>query len=1223
LEILNGLNEAAISTNDTVTIEVLDETGLPKNANIPSYGYLRGEIQRLDSNVKALAGLGDNFATVRNPDGTYSQVFKTQTLKDPPTLANLPVPSTFAVRDNWFFESFLSPLLYINVNVTGKIPDSADRITVKRIIANTDTDVKKSYFDANLKGRNDMSYDQFVKALSDNGIEYFVDEDILQLPLRTIRFVGNFGVISYYDDTVTVTNQNANAAQNVTQGNTANSFQEIRRNYKLDTLNYTDTLSNVKNGRTLDIGDRIATPDGTLYQVTAVNKDQASIQAKRLSGYEPIKLGANTISIASTDFGPRYVQVNIGHDERQGIFFKTIDDNFNIVGSTWSTGITFWSSELQTKNSNGQVVTLEQYYLSDVSDMGKIFLGMAKEKKIPAVQGLKPDSPLVVSENFKVVQINKQVTDSTSVTVISDKLKLKSTLKSEIDSIDNSINNVKLQLNAGLATSDQTTVNITSTSSSTLESTINPILGANLTPAASRLTKNPIGVNTDSLKANLNSLIDERTKKVSLYSSIVDEVNTLSQDVPQLTADPKYRVRGFWAIPAPKTTPTTGDQAVIQFSVRYRYLSDSGAAQPSEQIEYVDTDNVKKVGAFSNWTEYKTDIRKKVYDPTTGFYVWADEVTADSNVQNINQLDLAITKGEKLEIQIASISEAGWPDNPQVSDYSASVTVSFPDNLSVSGTSNLIKTNNEDSAVVKMQTNLNAQGLPIHLSEQFTSSDKTYLHTTNSIASGFFTSTGAVISLFDKINDLQNQIAALQAGISKAKGVLQVYIVDASGNRIKVSRGSTIKLNAGFYTDFFSAPLTNDAGKVASVIYNIQLSNAEASILELSSIIPGGLDVQAPSAIANNIYPPNYSSNLRYGDIPISITGLAVTDIQDSQAIRQAAPYASANAYSQFIYPRFQSVGYNQILVQNPVAPSVVALNSYFSSTYNSGYAYTGSSTSAKNFGVSGVYPQNGTIFTPYDPTTPGNVPQSVQGATAANIWNGYFGGGGSAGVPDGGGNITEFCIDKRHPVLLTAGSSSSYNSYADLVKPYIDPTTQVSYAPFRHTQTFWGDSSLNVYWVQQAYRPVVLTFPATYNGASALEDNMYPDKLGFSSGDEYLVGKFSCGAYLFLAPSSGANLQVSGNTALSTKQIATGETNAVNIPMIFQFRAVDKSGFIGGWRKAGTLTNITYTKKIGIDIQVYNEQGFSFDVQVTGAYQNNTLVAPNFVGGRNLLYAV
>jgi hypothetical protein len=123
IEIINGLNEVATSTNETVQIEMLDEAGLPSNASIPAYGYLRSQIQRLDSNIQALSGLGDNFSTVRNPDGTYSQIYKSQPLRDPTPLINLQVPSTFSTRDNWFFESFLSPLLYISIDVTGQIPD--------------------------------------------------------------------------------------------------------------------------------------------------------------------------------------------------------------------------------------------------------------------------------------------------------------------------------------------------------------------------------------------------------------------------------------------------------------------------------------------------------------------------------------------------------------------------------------------------------------------------------------------------------------------------------------------------------------------------------------------------------------------------------------------------------------------------------------------------------------------------------------------------------------------------------------------------------------------------------------------------------------------------------------------------------------------------------------------------------------------------------------------
>jgi hypothetical protein len=1189
LEIMNGLNEVAVSTNNTVSIEVLDEQGLPKTANIPSYGFLRGEIQRLDTNIKALGGIGDSSSTVRNADGTYSQIFKASPLKDPESLSNLTVPSTFGVKDNWFFDSFLSPLLYVNIDVTGQISDAADRIVVKRIIANTQTDAQKSLFDTQLKGRNDLTYDQFLKLLSDNGIGYFVGEDIVQLPLRTIRYIGSFSVLGYYDDTVNLTDLAGNA------------YQEVRRNYKLDKLTYTDTLTNVIDGKSLDVGDKISTGDGSLYQITSVNRDQASVQAKRVSGYQPILVGLNTVSISSSDFGPRYVQVNVGYNERSGIFFKTIDDNFNIVSSSWSTGIVFWSNELKTKDSSGNLVTLESYYLSSVSDLGKVFLGTAKENKIPAIQGLKPDAPLVTDTNFKVIQINKQVTDSTSANIIADKLNLKTSLKSEIDALDASINDARLELNTGLthhtiphsygggrfiSTADQYGDNIYSGYQ-------DPTL------ISSQITSPP-GVNIAALRANLNSLIDERTKKSQLYSSLVDEINTLSKDVPQIITPAKYSVRGFWPFPAPKVDPASGQQQVIQFSIKYRYLSDSGSAQPAAQIEYVDNDGVKKNGAFSPWVEMKTDIRKKTYDSSKGIYVWVDETPSDASVQNINQLDIPITKGEKLEFQIASISEAGWPDNPLTSDYSSSVVISFPDNLSVNGVSDTLTTNVQDAAVVKMQRSLDSQGLPVHLSQQFTSGDKTYYHDTTGIASGFYTSTGVVINLFDKITDLQNQINSLTAQLTSAKGVLEVYILDSNNNKTKVSKGATIKIVSGFYSDIFSDPLGSDAGRIASFTYNIQLLNTKASAVELASSIPGGLGERAPSTIANQT---SYSNNLRYGDCPISITSIVLPDVVGNTSYRQAPPFASYSSYSQFIYPRYKTVGYDQYLYND----TSLAQFSYNPTT---SYDYTGSNVT--NFGINDRYPQNGSIMIPYDPTQASIAsPPYRSGPVSSNVWAGTFSGI-TGGTADGGGRISEFCIDVRHPYLASVGNTYSYTDYGSLVKPYASSTNV--YPPFRHTQTFWGDTSLDYYWIQQSYRqasPFVTSATATNRS-----DLMYADKLGFGANDQYLIGKYSCGSYLFLAPSSPSTLQVSGNTVLSTAMLGTGESSAINIPMIFQFRAVDKAGYIGGWRLSGNLSNITYTKKIGIDIQVKNEDVFSFDVQITGSYKNDTLVAPNFDSG-------
>jgi hypothetical protein len=90
----------------------------------------------------------------------------------------------------------------------------------------------------------------------------------------------------------------------------------------------------------------------------------------------------------------------------------------------------------------------------------------------------------------------------------------------------------------------------------------------------------------------------------------------------------------------------------------------------------------------------------------------------------------------------------------------------------------------------------------------------------------------------------------------------------------------------------------------------------------------------------------------------------------------------------------------------------------------------------------------------------------------------------------------------------------------------------------------------------------------------------------------------------------------VEGSTQLATKNIVDS-SNSINVPLIFQFRATDALGNIGGFRADGNPTNITYTKKIGIDIQVKNQSPFSFDVEVTGKYKNDTLSSPNFTSSR------
>jgi len=1159
LEIINGLNEVATSSNETVEIQLLDDLGFTKTSSIPAYGYLRSEIQRLDSNIQSLAGLGANFSTVRNPDGTYSQIYKASPLRDPSPLVGLPVPSTFSTKDNWFFESFLSPLLYVSINATGQIPDESDRIQIKRIIANTITDEQKTFFDQNLKGRNDVSESGYINALTSAGIGYFTDEDIIPLPLRSIRYAGKFSVLGQFNSVVSTTDANNQTVQ-----------QSVI-NYKLNSLNYTDTSSNIINGKTLAVGDNLLTLDGSMYRVISVNINETTVQLKRTSGFQPIQIGPDTLSFSSTDLGPRSIQVNVGYNERQGVFFKKIDDNYNIVSTTWSPGIIFFSNELRINTTAG-IQTLETFYLNSVADIGQLLLSAAKEKKVPAYEGLVPNLPTLVETNFKVVQINTQLTSGTSIEDLNSKISTKTSLQSEISQLDLAISDAKTKANS-------------ETSS---------IVSSNVLQAGLSVVQSSSSVN--SIQAQIDNLTLQRTQKQQLLSSIVQDINTLSVDSPSLFEPPKYRVRGFWAIPEPVVSPKTGPQQVIQFSVQYRYLSDSGSANAIQQVDFLDNNGQTKTGAFSNWNEYKTEIRKKVYDATTGTYVWAPEITADADANNINQLDIAITKGEKVEIRIKSISEAGWPENPQTSDFSESVIISFPQDLSVQSAAASSSSNSADSAVLAIQQDLQSRGIDGLLNKQFSFGAKTYYLDAASIYSGSVSSAGQPMDLLQKINELQDQISSLQAVVEKTVGTLEVYIVLPDGTSTKMSSGSIFELPPVIYNQVFPNPNTSDAGKISSSIYSIQILNSAAGLLELSSSLPGGLNTLAGSSNTYSL-PDGYTQNLRYGEIPISITSLnpsnivplgsQVATVNSFQLLQQASPYMSANENGQFIYPRWKSVGLDSTYYVTP-AP------------YIGSYSYGT---------IAGQGPLDGSSVLPFFPAS--TTPAYPNGGINGSVWNGGVTGTAGAYIGTGNGYISEFCISKDHPAIALGDPNSTTSVFTQLVTPDFSSDGSVVYPYFRHSDYFYTDinststTTSNPY-AQLGWSEVDNTF-ATGPTASRT-DSMYPNKLGFDPNDQYLIGKYSCGAYLFLGPPTGSLIQVEGSTALASRYVKQGVANSINVPLIFQFRATDNLGFIGGYRLAGNPSNIIYQKKIGIDIQVRNSAPFSFDLLATGSFKKQTL---------------
>ena len=121
--------------------------------------------------------------------------------------------------------------------------------------------------------------------------------------------------------------------------------------------------------------------------------------------------------------------------------------------------------------------------------------------------------------------------------------------------------------------------------------------------------------------------------------------------------------------------------------------------------------------------------------------------------------------------------------------------------------------------------------------------------------------------------------------------------------------------------------------------------------------------------------------------------------------------------------------------------------------------------------------------------------------------------------------------------------------------------------------------------------------------------------KMSFDANDQYLLGGRSCGAFLFLSPINLNTLKVEGDTKQSRKQIkgkvaTLDNSNALSVDIIFQYRMTDyfgndpdsDTGRVGGQAKL-RFPNLTYTKKIGLDIFDKHDQQFSFDLEVFAKY--------------------
>lgn len=866
VEILTKVNDLVSSQSDSVNI-VYDDNGAVNSFSQPTVGYLKNQIDVLNQNMKRMASI-DGYTFIRDGQ-SFKRIMTSDLNREPASIQEINQVTTFTPVNNHFFESLMNPMLAVTINLRDKVEQVVNKIVSRRYIVRFEKNLDGSLTEAGLRSFNSFST-TFLNQTGINISDFIAwydnpsndglivdtvkpyDEQIYDLALKTLNYYGVFSVIKVEIDDI-----------------------NNKMWYHLNDIKYYGNDGTIKN---LTIGDELIVNRlnaGTRYKIKEVNTDSSNtkIRLENVEGYDPVVVGTNVLKYYSDISADKNVQINVGFDEYIVLFVKPINTDDNIVGTLWSKGISFYTNDLILDINNN--INLANYYVEAVYDYGT-WLRDQLTKSIPTIYGATPNPVTLTSDNFKVVQINKHLTDNVDQNAILKAHADKSTVKTQISQLNTAITQKTGKLNSGGLTT----------------------------------------VEKQSYLTEINKMKTDLNISTNNLSSLVTEITNLSTGQNNNVAA-KYRVRGFWTMPEPIQTGKTPPQHVVQFRVQYRYSSRSGNSNNIQTFNYVNvqqpstntaptttsgtivrtnvnttartggaalaasatnqnrntgnsnlgkattlppvnvgktvpvastqvsttTENpptAPKYANFSNWVEFLSDVRKRYWDENSKQWYWKIEDVSDAETPNINQLDIAIQQNERVEIRVKSISEVGWPDSLIESDWSNVLTVDFPNDISdvLADNQFILAEASQDKTSVVLESTLSSKGVNQHVQDSYVAGQDYVAHKDTSIQVGIGFNTINNPNLFQYLTYLTDRIAKLEQTISGAKGTLNITLFKKSTELKTITNNTTTIINVeceDYGTVVTGRTYVNSINIIEDYILSFENTNQSGNLGFLSS----------------------------------------------------------------------------------------------------------------------------------------------------------------------------------------------------------------------------------------------------------------------------------------------------------------------------------------------------------------------------------------------------
>jgi hypothetical protein len=631
LKILEGLTNAMVTSDKVVSVELTDADGNLITYKIPSLSNITNEVTNLQDSLNLMK----QSKVLDYEEKSYNSV---SIFVEPNTVTKIPVINLNAnIYDNPIVESLFDKITKIKIDVTDSVNSYSKNIELTKILIN-ETEISDDQL-ALIQKANNLYYETLLQRLKENNIPYSTRKEVIDLnPLET-SFSGEFNILGYVKNSESIS--------------TINSTKKYSKKYKFNTIKYrVDSYSNsVKNStyKELAVNDILIKNYVDRYTVKSVEKILDNGQLKEYiveleKDFETDILALNDIlHIGSTIIKNRYFEVEVHPTKKMILFIKDISPNLNIVNSNYTVGVFVDPKNIIVEYKNTKI-DFKNFFYNNVNDFSEYFDGLKTDLKIPAISGIKPNTPVLVDSNFKVVQLNTQIKSTVSndvKTLMSDLTFYNSRLQS-LNELKTEYTQTLFDLinNQGKNESDTEVINI---------------------------KKDISSVETDIIDIKLS------------IKNTQDSLKNLGLNVIDMdTVDAKYQIKGLWEFPQPIKDSKNRLQDVIAFDIEYKYLDllKNPTSTPSIDFKKLDGSVINAIFPTSNII--RTETRPKVWNESKQKYVWDyDNITETS--PNVNQAYISINPYEIVAIRVRSVSEAGWPDNPLVSEWSNQIFVSFPE----------------------------------------------------------------------------------------------------------------------------------------------------------------------------------------------------------------------------------------------------------------------------------------------------------------------------------------------------------------------------------------------------------------------------------------------------------------------------------------------------------------------------------------------------------------